>query len=58
MIQPETHLNVTDNNEARELMFIRIIGANNQRYAHIGDIFIDVIKEAVQEKRMCENQFS
>uniref|UniRef100_A0A2K1Y5J1 50S ribosomal protein L14, chloroplastic n=1 Tax=Populus trichocarpa TaxID=3694 RepID=A0A2K1Y5J1_POPTR len=47
MIQSQTHLNVADNSGARELMCIRIIGTSNRRYAHIGDIIIAVIKEAV-----------
>nr|YP_009334781.1 ribosomal protein L14 [Chlorogalum pomeridianum]APO11674.1 ribosomal protein L14 [Chlorogalum pomeridianum] len=47
MIQPQTLLNVADNSGARELMCIRIIGAGNHRYAHIGDIIVAVIKEAV-----------
>ncbi|KAM3303621.1 hypothetical protein P3S67_014651 [Capsicum chacoense] len=47
MIQPQTHLNVADNSEAQELMCIRIIGASNRRYAHIGDVIVAVIKEAV-----------
>ncbi|XP_051145759.1 50S ribosomal protein L14, chloroplastic-like [Andrographis paniculata] len=42
-----THLNVADNSGARELMCIRIIGASNRRYAHIGDVIVAVIKEAV-----------
>ncbi|MBA0609832.1 hypothetical protein Godav_010765 [Gossypium davidsonii] len=32
---------------ARELMCIQVIGASNRRYAHIGDVIVDVIKEAV-----------
>ena len=32
MIQPQTHLNVADNSEARQLMCIRIIGVNTFRY--------------------------
>nr|P42340.1 RecName: Full=Large ribosomal subunit protein uL14c; AltName: Full=50S ribosomal protein L14, chloroplastic [Oenothera ammophila] len=40
MIQPQTRLNVADNSGARELMCIRIIGASNRRYAHIGDIIV------------------
>nr|XP_034910603.1 50S ribosomal protein L14, chloroplastic [Populus alba] len=36
-----------DNSGARELMCIRIIGTSNRRYAHIGDVIIAVIKEAV-----------
>ncbi|XP_027157194.1 uncharacterized protein LOC113758618 [Coffea eugenioides] len=47
MIQPQTHLNVADNSRARELMCIQIIGASNLLYAHIGDVIVAVIKEAV-----------
>nr|YP_010760410.1 ribosomal protein L14 [Cuscuta micrantha]WEY30373.1 ribosomal protein L14 [Cuscuta micrantha] len=47
MIQSQTHLNVADNSGARKLMCIRIIGSSNRRYAHIGDIIVAVIKEAV-----------
>ena len=43
----QTLLNVADNSGARELMCIRIIGAGNHRYAHIGDVIVAVIKEAV-----------
>ncbi|KAH1091511.1 hypothetical protein J1N35_018768 [Gossypium stocksii] len=42
-----THLNVADNSRARELMCIRVIGASNRRYAHIGDVIVVVIKGAV-----------
>nr|YP_010759993.1 ribosomal protein L14 [Cuscuta macrocephala]WEY29907.1 ribosomal protein L14 [Cuscuta macrocephala] len=47
MIQSQTHLNVADNSGARKVMCIRIIGSSNRRYAHIGDIIVAVIKEAV-----------
>ncbi|CAH1417498.1 unnamed protein product [Lactuca virosa] len=47
MIQPQTHLNVADNSGAGELMCIRIVGASNRRYAHIGDVIVVVIKDAV-----------
>nr|YP_010290368.1 ribosomal protein L14 [Anarthria humilis]ULQ64134.1 ribosomal protein L14 [Anarthria humilis] len=47
MIQPQTLLNVADNSGARKLMCIRILGASNQRYAHIGDVIVAVIKEAL-----------
>nr|AIN75518.1 ribosomal protein L14 [Campanula americana] len=49
MIQPQTYLNVADNSGARQLMCIRIIGASNRRYAHIGDVIVAVIKDAVPE---------
>nr|YP_010692338.1 ribosomal protein L14 [Juncus roemerianus]UZM11300.1 ribosomal protein L14 [Juncus roemerianus] len=47
MIQPQTLLNVADNSGARKLMCIRIIGASNQRYAHIGNVIVAVVKEAI-----------
>ena len=47
MIQPQTYLNVADNSGARKLMCIQILGASNRKYAHIGDIIIAVIKEAI-----------
>ncbi|KAB2073582.1 hypothetical protein ES319_A07G093000v1, partial [Gossypium barbadense] len=47
MIQPQTHLKVIDNSGARELMCIRVIRVSNRQYAHIGDVSVPVIKEAV-----------
>nr|YP_010331211.1 ribosomal protein L14 [Boehmeria japonica]UNY34678.1 ribosomal protein L14 [Boehmeria japonica] len=47
MVKPQTTLNVADNSGARKLMCIRIIGANNRRFAKIGDVVIAVIKEAI-----------
>ncbi|KAK9083039.1 hypothetical protein Scep_029510 [Stephania cephalantha] len=47
MIQPQTFLNVSNNSGARELMCIQIIGTSNRRYAHIDDVIVVVIKEAV-----------
>ncbi|XP_047259485.1 50S ribosomal protein L14, chloroplastic-like, partial [Capsicum annuum] len=47
MIQPQNHLNIADNSGTRELMCIQIIGASNRRYAHIGDVMVAVIKEAI-----------
>nr|YP_010921536.1 ribosomal protein L14 [Zygophyllum brachypterum]QQV73565.1 ribosomal protein L14 [Zygophyllum fabago]WFF46872.1 ribosomal protein L14 [Zygophyllum fabago]WIL95601.1 ribosomal protein L14 [Zygophyllum brachypterum] len=47
MIQTQTHLNVADNSGAKKLMCIRIIGTSTRRYAHIGDIIVAVVKEAI-----------
>nr|AHA12717.1 ribosomal protein L14 [Orchidantha fimbriata]AYP34391.1 ribosomal protein L14 [Orchidantha fimbriata]AYP34461.1 ribosomal protein L14 [Orchidantha maxillarioides] len=47
MIQTQTLLNVADNSGARKLMCIRILGGGNRRYAHIGDVIVAVIKDAV-----------
>nr|AZN62286.1 ribosomal protein L14 [Echinocodon lobophyllus] len=52
MIQPQTYLNVADNSGARKLLCIRIIGVSNRRYAHIGDVIIAVIKDAVPTTKM------
>nr|QIQ27384.1 ribosomal protein L14 [Aralia excelsa] len=56
MIQPQTLLNVADNSGARELMCIRIIGAGNRRYAHIGDVIVAVIKEAVPNMPLARSE--
>nr|YP_009353264.1 ribosomal protein L14 [Passiflora edulis]YP_009483955.1 ribosomal protein L14 [Passiflora cincinnata]YP_009500873.1 ribosomal protein L14 [Passiflora actinia]YP_009501127.1 ribosomal protein L14 [Passiflora laurifolia]YP_009501204.1 ribosomal protein L14 [Passiflora ligularis]YP_009501281.1 ribosomal protein L14 [Passiflora nitida]YP_009501358.1 ribosomal protein L14 [Passiflora oerstedii]YP_009501515.1 ribosomal protein L14 [Passiflora quadrangularis]YP_009501592.1 ribosomal protein L14 len=45
MIQSQTYLNVADNSGARKLMCIRILGAGNRGYGHIGNVIIAVIKE-------------
>ena len=47
MIQTQTYLNVADNSGARKLMCIRVLGASNRKYAHIGDVIIAVVKEAI-----------
>jgi large subunit ribosomal protein L14 len=46
MIQPQTYLKVADNSGAKELMCIRVLG-NNRKYAHVGDIIIGVVKDAI-----------
>lgn len=40
-------MNVADNSTAWELRCTQIIGTSNYRHAHIGDIIVVVIKEAV-----------
>lgn len=47
MIQSQSYLNVADNSGARKLMCIRVLGSSNRKYAHIGDMIIAVVKEAV-----------
>ncbi|KAH9530662.1 hypothetical protein CY35_20G017600, partial [Sphagnum magellanicum] len=43
----QTYLNVADNSGARKLMCIRVLGASNRKYAHIGDVIIALVKEAI-----------
>ncbi|MGE5558903.1 MAG: 50S ribosomal protein L14 [Bacillota bacterium] len=47
MIQPQTYLNVADNSGAKKLMCIRVLGGSHRRYAHIGDLIIAVVKDAL-----------
>nr|YP_009059777.1 ribosomal protein L14 [Amentotaxus formosana]YP_009159038.1 ribosomal protein L14 [Amentotaxus argotaenia]YP_009233189.1 ribosomal protein L14 [Torreya fargesii]YP_009673534.1 ribosomal protein L14 [Torreya parvifolia]YP_009922043.1 ribosomal protein L14 [Torreya jiulongshanensis]YP_010138431.1 ribosomal protein L14 [Torreya fargesii var. yunnanensis]YP_010138513.1 ribosomal protein L14 [Torreya jackii]YP_010258657.1 ribosomal protein L14 [Amentotaxus yunnanensis]YP_010390349.1 ribosomal len=56
MIQSQTYLNVADNSGARQLMCIRVLGANNREYANIGDVIIAVIKEAAPNMPLEESE--
>ena len=47
MIQNQSYLNVADNSGARKIMCIRVLGSSNPKYAHIGDIIIGVVKDAL-----------
>ena len=47
MIQPQSYLNVADNSGAKKLMCIRVLTANKNQFANIGDIIIAVVKEAL-----------
>nr|YP_009555403.1 ribosomal protein L14 [Dendrolycopodium obscurum]AZU95257.1 ribosomal protein L14 [Dendrolycopodium obscurum] len=47
MIQPQTYLNVADNSGAKKPMCIRILKANNRKYANIGNVIVAVVKEVV-----------
>ncbi len=47
MIQPQSTLKVADNSGAKELMCIRVLGGSRVRYAHVGDIIVAAVKEAM-----------
>lgn len=47
MIQPYTRLKVADNSGAREIMCINVPGGTRKRYAHLGDVIVASVKEAV-----------
>ena len=47
MIQTQTVLDVADNSGARRIMCIKVIGGSHRRYAHIGDIIVASVKEAI-----------
>jgi large subunit ribosomal protein L14 len=46
MIQPQSYLTVADNTGAKKIMCIRVLG-NNRKYAHVGDVIIGVVKDAL-----------
>jgi large subunit ribosomal protein L14 len=47
MIQQETRLKVTDNSGAKEILCIRVLGGSGRRYAHVGDVIVASVKEAL-----------
>jgi large subunit ribosomal protein L14 len=40
-------LTVADNSGARKLMCIKVLGGSKRRYAHIGDVVVVSVKEAI-----------
>jgi len=47
MIQMQTNLEVADNSGARRVQCIKVLGGSKRRYAHVGDIIVVSIKEAI-----------
>ncbi len=47
MIQTDTRLRVADNTGAREIMCINIPGGTRRRYAHLGDVIVATVKQAI-----------
>jgi large subunit ribosomal protein L14 len=47
MIQPRTILHVADNTGAKIVQCIKVIGGYRKRYAHVTEIIIVAVKEAV-----------
>ena len=52
MIQQETILDVADNSGAKRVMCIRVLGGTRRRYAHVGDIIVVAIKEALPNSKI------
>ncbi len=58
MIQEYTRLNVADNSGAKIIMCFRVLGGTHRRYAHVGDIVVCSVKDAipggtVKKKEIC-----
>ncbi|MFN0116696.1 MAG: 50S ribosomal protein L14 [Elusimicrobiota bacterium] len=47
MILQQTYLTVADNSGAKELMVIHVSGSSGRRYAHLGDIIVCAVKDAL-----------
>ena len=49
MISVGTNLDVADNSGARRIRCIRILGHSRIRYAHVGDVIVVAVKDAIPE---------
>lgn len=52
MIQQETVLNVADNSGAKVVSCIRVLGGTRRRYAHVGDVIVVAVKEALPNAKV------
>mgnify|MGYP000214995720 CR=1 FL=1 len=52
MIQTESVLNVADNSGAKKVLCIKVLGGSKRRYAHIGDIIVVTVKEAIPNAKV------
>jgi len=47
MIQVQTVLDVADNSGAKVVQCIKVLGGSRRRYAHLGDVIVVSVKEAL-----------
>ena len=47
MIQTQSFLDVADNSGAKRVQRIKVLGGSRRRYAHLGDVIVVSIKEAL-----------
>tara|TARA_B100000029_G_C17003526_1_gene752096 strand:- start:128 stop:496 length:369 start_codon:yes stop_codon:yes gene_type:complete len=52
MIQMQTKLSVADNSGAKRLQCIKVLGGSRRKYAHIGDIIVGSVKEALPNSKV------
>lgn len=52
MIQMQSRLNVADNSGAKEVMCVKVLGGSKRRFAHIGDIIVVSIKDALPNAKV------
>jgi large subunit ribosomal protein L14 len=47
MIQMQSNLDVADNSGARRVMCIKVLGGAKRKYAHVGDVIVVSVKDAI-----------
>jgi len=52
MIQVHTQMTVADNSGAKKVSCIRVLGGTRRRYAHVGDVVIVAVKEALPHSKV------
>ena len=52
MIQMQTVLDVADNSGAKKLFCIKVLGGSKRKYAGIGDIIVDSVREALPNTKV------
>jgi large subunit ribosomal protein L14 len=52
MIQMQTNLDVADNSGARRVQCIKVLGGSHRTIAHVGDVIVVSIKEAIPRGRV------
>ncbi len=52
MIQMQTSLDVADNSGARRVQCIKVLGGAKRRTAHVGDVIMVSVKEAIPRGRV------
>ncbi len=56
MIQMQTNLDVADNSGARRVQCIKVLGGSMRKYAHVGDVIVVSVKEAIPRGRVKKGQ--
>ena len=52
MIQMQTNLDVADNSGARRVQCIKVLGGSKRMSAHVGDVIVVSVKEAIPRGRV------
>ena len=52
MIQMQTNLDIADNSGARRVQCIKVLGGSKRMTAHVGDVIVVSVKEAIPRGRV------